>query len=104
MNVADTPTCGEWSLYTHNTVQIIAKHIDTTHNSSVLFEDVANTIDGGAHATADQAAAVLFGCGTDGGSLGVVVNATHPAYNTTAYAKLDAVPSGIIIKVVASGA
>ncbi|KIH93808.1 hypothetical protein SPBR_06299 [Sporothrix brasiliensis 5110] len=78
MNVADTPACGEWGLYTHNTVQITAKHIDMTHNSTVLYEDIDNTLDGGVDATADQAAAALFGCGTDGGSRGVVVNTTTP--------------------------
>ena len=104
MNVADTPACGEWSLYTHNTLQITATHLDTVHNSSVLFEDIANTLDGGVDATADQAAAALFGCGGDGGSMGVVVNATHPTYNSTAYVKLDAVAGGILIKVVSSNA
>lgn len=103
MDVADTPACGEWTLYTHKTVLVTAKHIDMAHNSSVLFEDIATTIDGGVDATANQTAAALLGCGKDGGSMGVLVNATNPTYNSTAYEKLSAVAGGILIKVVSSG-
>ena len=103
MNVDDTPGCGERSLYTHNTVHITAKHIDTVRNSSVLFEDIATTLDDGVNAMADKVAAALLVCGGDGGSMGVVFNATPPTYTSAAYAKLDAVAGGILINVVSSG-
>lgn len=72
MTAATAPNCAEWSLYTHGTVLATARHINSTANSSVLFADIANTIDGGVGATDAQKAASLLGCGTDGGSVGVV--------------------------------
>ena len=103
MNIDDTPGCGEWSLYTRGSVLITAKHVDMAFNSSVLFEDIATTIDGGPNATPEQQAAALLGCATDGGSLGTIVNATNPAYTSAAYKALSAVSSGLVIKVVAAG-
>lgn len=103
MNAADTPDCAEWSLYTRNTVTALAKHISTT-NSSVLFEDIANTIDGGASATDAQKQAAIVGCLSKGGSLAVVYNATNPAYKAAAYTAAGYVPAGILIKIVNSGA
>ncbi|KAK0742156.1 hypothetical protein B0T21DRAFT_360714 [Apiosordaria backusii] len=102
MAAADAPDCGEWLLYSHGTAQAFAKHIDNTVNSSVLFADIATTIDGGANANSTQQAAALVGCGTDGGSLGVLVNATHPTYSGSTY-PAGYKTSGIIIKIVASG-
>jgi len=100
MKDSETADCGEFTLYPKGTVQIIAKHITMGVNSSVLYEDIANTIDGGANATVAQQEEALLGCGSDGGSFGVVVNRTHPTYSSAAYTKLSAVTSGIIIKVV----
>ncbi|KAK3317462.1 hypothetical protein B0T19DRAFT_292516 [Cercophora scortea] len=103
MNAADTPECAEWTLYTRNTVTALAKHISPPGvNSSVLFEDIANTIDGGASATDKQKQAALIGCLTDGGSLGVAYNTTNPAYSTAAYKAAGYVPDGILIKIVNS--
>ncbi|KAK3689326.1 hypothetical protein B0T22DRAFT_513615 [Podospora appendiculata] len=103
MNGADTPDCAEWTLYARNTVTALAKHISPPSvNSSVLFEDIANTIDGGATATDKQKQAAIIGCLTDGGSLGVVYNASSPAYNTAAYKAAGYVPGGILIKIVNS--
>lgn len=102
MAAADTPDCGEWLLYSVGTAAAYAKHIDNTVDSSVMFADIATTIDGGANANSTQQAASLLGCGSDGGSLGVVVNAAHPTYSGSTYPK-GYVTSGIIIKIVASG-
>ncbi len=102
MAAADAPDCGEWLLYAYGTAQAFAKHIDNKVDSSVLFADIATTIDGGANANSTQQAAALVGCGTDGGSLGVLVNTTHPTYSGSTYPK-GYVTSGIIIKIVASG-
>lgn len=85
MAAADAPDCGEWTLYARNSAIAIAKHIDNTVNSSVLFADIATTIDGGAKATPEQQAAALIGCGTSGGSLGVLVNASNPVYTASTY-------------------
>ncbi|KAI0205631.1 hypothetical protein F4808DRAFT_409740 [Astrocystis sublimbata] len=103
MAASDAPDCGEWLVYAHGTAQAFAKHIDNTVDSSVLFADIATTIDGGANADETQQAAALLGCGTDGGSLGVTVNATNPTYSGSTY-PAGYVTEGIIIKIVASGA
>ncbi|KAI1773230.1 hypothetical protein F4818DRAFT_443584 [Hypoxylon cercidicola] len=102
MTAADAPDCAEWTLYAHGTVLALGKHVDSAVNSSVLFSDIANTIDGGANATPEQQAAALIGCATAGGSLGVVYNATDPQYNTAAYLANGYTPSGILIKIVSS--
>ncbi len=94
----------EWSLYSHGTVLATARHINSTASSSVLFADIANTIDGGVGATDAQKAAALIGCGTAGGSLGVVYDASNPQYNTAAYIANGYTPSGLLIKIVWSGA
>lgn len=104
MLTTDGTDCPEWSLYTRGSVLITAKHVNPAINSSILFEDIAATIDGGSAATAAQQAAALYGCGTTGGSKGAAANMTAPAYNTTAYRASGYSPSGIVIKVVASGA
>ncbi|KZL84643.1 hypothetical protein CI238_12875 [Colletotrichum incanum] len=103
MAAADAPDCGEWLIYAHGTAQAFAKHINNTVNSSVLFADIATTIDGGVGANETQVAASLLGCGTDGGSLGVLVNTANPTYSGSTY-PAGYVTSGILIKIVASGA
>ncbi|KAK8080203.1 hypothetical protein PG997_008021 [Apiospora hydei] len=103
MAATDAPDCGEWLLYARGTAQAFAKHIDNTVDSSVLFADIAATIDGGAGANATQQTASLLGCGTDGGSLGVVVDIDNPTYKSSKY-PTGYVTSGILVKIVASGA
>lgn len=102
MNTSDSADCGEWSLYTHGTVQATAKHLDMKTNDSVLYEDIATTLDGGPEANATAAAASLLGCGTDGGSMGVLANTSNQVYASKVYKELSAVPEGIFIKVVAT--
>ncbi|KAK0123763.1 hypothetical protein ONS95_008769 [Cadophora gregata] len=104
MTAATAPDCAEWSLYSHGSVLATARHINSTANSSVLFADIANTIDGGASATDAQKAAALIGCGTAGGSLGTVYDPKNAQYNTSTYLANDYTPSGILIKIVWSGA
>lgn len=103
MTAANAPDCDEWTIYSHGSAMAVAKHLDSSLNSSVLFSDIANTIDGGAKATTAQQAAALIGCGTDGGSLGVVYNASNPAYLASTY-PAGSTPGGILIKMVATGA
>lgn len=82
MKAAAAPDCGEWPLYTRGTVAAYAKHIDNTVDLSVLFEDIASTIDGG---TGTVKSAAIIDCLTQGGSLAVQYNLTHPAYSTATY-------------------
>ncbi|KFY16329.1 hypothetical protein V492_01415 [Pseudogymnoascus sp. VKM F-4246] len=98
--VDNAPDCAEWTLYQHGTVLALGKHIDSAVNSSVLFADIANTIDGGANATPEQQLEAIIGCATNGGSFGVVYNATNPQYNTAAYLANNYTPEGIVIKIV----
>ncbi|KAH8586862.1 hypothetical protein B0O99DRAFT_527840, partial [Bisporella sp. PMI_857] len=104
MTVATVPDCAEWSLYTHGTVLVTARHIDSSYNSSVLLADIANTISGGASATPDQQAAAIIECGMTGGSLGVVYDASNAQYLTSTYLANSYTPGGILIKIVSSGA
>ncbi|KAI8623455.1 hypothetical protein F5Y19DRAFT_458392 [Xylariaceae sp. FL1651] len=101
---ADAPDCAEWTVYAHGTALALAKHVNSTvGNTSTLFADIANTIDGGAGATADQIANSILGCGTSGGSFGVVANLSAPAYTASTY-PAGYSPNGLLIKIVNSGA
>ncbi|KAG4427772.1 hypothetical protein IFR05_016744 [Cadophora sp. M221] len=92
--------CAEWSIYEAGTVLVLAKHIDPRVKTSVLFEDIANTIDGGEAGPAVGATDYILNCGINGGSLGVKVNATRPEYNTPEYIASGAKTAGIAIKIV----
>ena len=101
MLAADTPDCGEWTIYTRGTVRVAAKHIDPSVNSSVLYEDIANTIDGGAAGNADEVKKPsILDCGMDGGAFGVQANTASPAYSSDAFVAANYTASGIIIKIV----
>ncbi|KAI1179406.1 hypothetical protein F4777DRAFT_474805 [Nemania sp. FL0916] len=76
MPASATHDCAEWTLFAYGSALALAKHIDDRHDSSVLFTDIANTIDGGVDATGAQKAAALISCGSSGGSVGVQVNGT----------------------------
>ncbi|PGH19015.1 hypothetical protein AJ79_00049 [Helicocarpus griseus UAMH5409] len=62
MAAADAPDCGEWLLYARESAAAYAKKIDMNYDSSVLFEDIANTIDGGTGVIRQQG---IFRCQTD---------------------------------------
>lgn len=96
--------CDEWTLPIEGagTVLALAKHINPRINSSVLYTDIAATIDGGGENASDQAKkeSLLGACGTHGGMVAVKVNASDPAYQSAEYKKVMAKPEGIIIKIV----
>lgn len=94
--------CAEWSLPVTDagTVLALAKHISPRTNSSILYEDLARAIDGGASATPEEAKNSIYGCGTNGGMMGVTANLSNPLYNTPEYKNSGAKPEGIIIKIV----
>ncbi len=98
--------CAEWSVDIPGagSVLLLAKHINPRINSSVLFSDMANTVDGGVDATEEAKAASLMGCGTGGGMVGVKTDAANPAYNTDEYKATKGKPEGIILKVVKAAA
>jgi len=96
MKAADAVGCGEWLLYSHGTAAAYAKKIDLTYDSSILFEEIANTIDGGSIASSTN----LLGCDYAGGSLGAQVNTTAKAYSAKSYVAAGYKPAGILVKVV----
>lgn len=100
----NAPDCAEWTLYARKSALAVAKHIDSSKSSSVLFEDIATTIDGGPSATEPQKQAAVVGCLAAGGSLGVKVNTANPAYHTDKYTKAGYSWDGILIKVVGNPA
>ncbi|CZT12304.1 hypothetical protein WAI453_001701 [Rhynchosporium graminicola] len=102
MTAEAAPACAEWTLYNSGTVIALAQHINTTADSSVLYADIANTIDGGASPTQEQREASLMGCRTSGGAVGVKYDAANPAYHTAAYLAKGYTPGGISIKIVSS--
>ncbi|KAE9372664.1 hypothetical protein N431DRAFT_558449 [Stipitochalara longipes BDJ] len=100
MTPQDSANCGEWTLgYPQTTAIATAKHINSTISSSVAFEDIANTIDGGPGASPAHTAGIIS-CLQDGGRLGVQVNQSNEAYYTSDYAAGGYSWDGILIKVV----
>ncbi|KAJ6445405.1 polyketide synthase [Purpureocillium lavendulum] len=102
MTAENSPDCAEWNIFAYQTVLALAKHIDPDVNTSVLYEDIATTIDGGPSASEEEKAKALIGCSTSGGSLGVLVNETDPSYHTDKYEESGYTPEGIIIKIVSN--
>ncbi|KAG6001333.1 hypothetical protein E4U21_004431 [Claviceps maximensis] len=94
--------CAEWSLPVPGagTVLALAEHVNARISSSILYEDLASTIDGGKGASVDAKMAALAGCGANGGQLGVKVDKANPLYNTVEYRQSGAIPDGIIVKLV----
>jgi hypothetical protein len=101
-NMPKAIDCAEWSLPVSGagSVLVLAKHINARVSSSILYEDLAATIDGGLNASDQAKKNSLLGCGPNGGQLGVKANLTNPLYNTEEYKKSGAKPDGIIIKLV----
>ncbi|KAK7432070.1 hypothetical protein QQZ08_001360 [Neonectria magnoliae] len=98
MTAKHAPDCAEWVLFTHGSVIALAKHIDPKKDSSVLFEDIANTIDGGQQR--DEVGPALIQCLADGGSAGVIFNGSNSAYEGKEYRENGYTPEGILIKLV----
>ncbi|KAL1893532.1 hypothetical protein Sste5346_006361 [Sporothrix stenoceras] len=96
MLAPDTPDCAEWGLFTRGSAQALAKHIGENTNTSVLYEDIANTIECGESPTDASRAAAIIGCLSDGGLLDVLTNASNPAYQTTDYTSSGYTSSGIL--------
>lgn len=102
MTAQGAPDCAEWTLYARKSALALAKHIDSSKNSSVLFEDIATTIDGGPSAADPDKQKAIIGCLGSGGSLGVLINGANPAYSSDTYKKAGYTPDGILVKIVAN--
>lgn len=92
-------SCGEQTLYSAGTVKATAKHVEPRVNSSVLYSDIANTIDGGPNPTSEDRKNSILGCATRGGQGPVRVDASNPVYSSAGYKESGATPQGIVIKV-----
>ncbi|XWW93882.1 hypothetical protein V2A60_001821 [Cordyceps javanica] len=71
-------------------------------NSAVLFEDIANAIDGGEKATDADKKKAIVGCLSAGGAVGVTPNLEKPIYSSGKYKADKLTPEGILIKVVSN--
>ncbi|KAL1895889.1 hypothetical protein Sste5346_004986 [Sporothrix stenoceras] len=102
---AGLSACDDWTTLQTGTVLVLTKHLNPRVNSTVAYDDIAYTIDGGANG---DAAAVsdsvkkqtLLGCGTNGGQMAVVVNPANPLYTTDAFKASGNTTKWVIIKVV----
>lgn len=94
--------CKEWvvDIPESGTVLALIKKVSSRYNSSVLLEDVANTIDGGLHPTEASLEKSLLGCGTNGGMIGIQWNSSNPIYTSAKYNATKAKPDGLIMKIV----
>lgn len=97
--------CGDWTVTQSGTVLVLSKHLNPRVNSSVAYDDIAYTLDGGSDGGVNNVTdAVLkqtmLGCGTHGGQVGVVVRSDNPLYLTDDYKASKATPQGVILKVV----
>ncbi|KAL7800723.1 hypothetical protein V8C43DRAFT_302739 [Trichoderma afarasin] len=70
---------GTWLVTTKGGTWVMAKLVGND-TASVTFDDIANTIDGGANSTLEQKAAALHSCDTNGGQVGVEVNTMDHRY------------------------
>lgn len=75
-------------------VLVLIKQTSARYNSSVLYEDIANTIDGGKLENS------MLGCGTNGGMIGIQWNQSNPIYKSEKYLATKAKPDNLIMKIV----
>lgn len=90
---ASGSTCQEWAISVPGagTVLALAKHTTPFVATSVLYVDIAATID---------AAGGLLECQQNGGQMPTIVNKTNPVYMSAEYKATKARPDGITIKLV----
>lgn len=62
--------CDEWMMFEVGTALALAKHTNNRITSSVSFDDIADTIDGGPEATPEQREKAIMGCGEMGSAFG----------------------------------
>ena len=94
--------CTRATLYTQGTVRVVAKHFNFTHATAVLWEDVADAIDGGEEPTAAQREHAVLGCGWKGGQVGVNASQARMEYHTQEFLARGASTHGIVVMLVSS--
>lgn len=97
--------CDDWTALQTGSVLVLTKHLNPRVNSTVAYDDIAYTIDGGANGNAASVAddvkqKTLLGCGTHGGQMAVIVNADNPLYTTDAFKASGNTTKWVIVKVV----
>jgi hypothetical protein len=90
---ASGSTCEEWAVSVPGagTVLVLAKHTTPFVATSVLYEDLASTID---------AIGGLLECSENGGQMPVKANKTNSVYNSAECKATKARPDGVTIKLV----
>lgn len=101
MNEADADNCAEWQVTTKGGTWALAKLVGD-QSAAVTFNDIANTIDPGANAPAADKDKAIIKCGTAGGQMGVIVNATDPLYKSKEFIDGGYTNEGLVIKLVHS--
>ena len=97
--IQEADMCAEWQATTKGTTWLMAKLVGDDA-ASVTFDDIADTIDGGANATPAQRAAALYGCNTAGGQIGVKVNTADVRYQQPQFTNGTFTNKGIVLKLV----
>lgn len=97
MPLPDADNCAEWQVTTKGGTWALAKLVGD-EGAAVTFNDIANTIDGGATPTSEQIAKSLTHCATAGGQMGVIVNATDPLYQSDEFISGGYTNQGIVSK------
>ncbi|PHH72049.1 hypothetical protein CDD82_6194 [Ophiocordyceps australis] len=91
MQASDADDCAEWRAMERNTVWVLVKHVGEG-NAAVTFEDIANTLVGGAQS--------LTSCGTDGGQMGVRTDDGSALYQLPEFRDGGYTNRGLLVKVV----
>lgn len=99
MSLPEADNCTEWQVTAKGSTWVMAKLVGDKA-ASVTFDDLADTIDGGAGANDTVKAAALHGCDTAGGQMGVVVDAGDSRYQQPRFTNGTFTNQGIIVKLV----
>ncbi|KAK0763341.1 hypothetical protein N5P37_004328 [Trichoderma harzianum] len=89
----DADNCVKWQVTTKGSTWVMAILVGND-TASVTFDDIANTVDGGAKSTLEQKAAALHSCDTNGGQVGVKVNTMDPRYQQRQFKDWNLHPPG----------
>jgi hypothetical protein len=99
MSLPAANNCTEWQVTTRGSTWVMAKLVGNVA-ASVTFDDLANSVDGGAGADNVTKAAALYGCDTAGGQMGVVVDTGDARYQQAQFTNGTFTNEGIIVKLV----
>jgi hypothetical protein len=86
----------DWLVFSASTALATTKHLKYDLDSSVLFEDIATTIDGGPGNS--TGITIIINCISSGRSMGVITSSTNDNYESLDYLKPGAETDGILIQ------